>query len=74
MIKGQLLVFEVMSKADKSGVGASVNRELRRKTLEWAAVRTEFQLNFGKTDKYICHLYEILASGNTHHAVRDRPM
>ena len=74
MIKGQLLVFEVMSEEGKSKVDPSVNKELRKKTLEWAAVRAKYQLESGKTDKYICQLYEILAKGNTHHAVRDRPM
>jgi len=63
-----------MSKASKSDVGPSVNKELRKKTLEWAADREELQLGDGKTDMFICQLYEILATGSTHHVIQDRPM
>jgi len=74
IVEGQLLMFNMMSEASKSEVDPSFNKELRKKTLEWAAVRAELQLDDGKTDKYICQLYEILAKGNTHHAYQDRQM
>jgi len=74
IVQGQLLMFDAMSEASKSDVGPSLNRELRRKTLEWAAVRDQWNMDRGKTDKYICQLYEILAKGKIHHTILEEPM
>ena len=69
----QLLLFETQQRACPKEVSASINKELRKKTLHWAAVRHEKKMPINETDKYICQLYEVLAKGKTKHEILEKP-
>ncbi|KAH3781273.1 hypothetical protein DPMN_159098 [Dreissena polymorpha] len=61
------------SKSCPKEVREIANKDLRTKTLEWAAVREENNVGHGETDTFVCQLYEILAYGSTHHTIFDKP-
>ncbi|XP_052227956.1 uncharacterized protein LOC127842467 [Dreissena polymorpha] len=69
IVQGQLLAFQMQSKACHPDVRNEVNKDLRKKTLIWAAVREEKTLEMQTTDTFICQLYKILAKGKTRHEI-----
>ncbi|XP_052227592.1 uncharacterized protein LOC127842218 [Dreissena polymorpha] len=73
IVQTQLLLFETQQRACPKEVSASINKELRKKTLHWAAVRHEKKMPINETDKYICQLYEVLAKGKTKHEILEKP-
>ncbi|KAH3783514.1 uncharacterized protein LOC127842220 [Dreissena polymorpha] len=73
IVQTQLLLFETQQRACPKDVSASVNKELRKKTIHWAAVREEHKMEVSDTDKYICQLYEVLVKGKTKHEILDKP-
>ncbi|KAH3781095.1 hypothetical protein DPMN_158920 [Dreissena polymorpha] len=72
-VQEQLFVFEMYSKCCPKEVREIANKDLRTKTLVWADVREEKNVGHGKTDTFVCQLYEILATGSTHHTINDKP-
>ncbi|XP_052227128.1 uncharacterized protein LOC127841964 [Dreissena polymorpha] len=72
IVQTQLLLFETQQRACPKDVSASVSKELRKKTIHWAAVRAEHNMEVCDTDKYICQLYEVLVKGKTKHEILDR--
>ncbi|XP_052768400.1 uncharacterized protein LOC128208816 [Mya arenaria] len=68
-VETQLLLFQTQSKACPKEVREEVNLELRKKTLEWAAVRAEEGVPLEEADEFICQLYEILATGKAEHSI-----
>ncbi|XP_052227588.1 uncharacterized protein LOC127842216 isoform X1 [Dreissena polymorpha] len=73
IVQTQLLLFETQQRACPKEVSQSVNKELRKKTLHWAAVREEKHMKPNETDKYICQLYEVLVKGKTKHEILEKP-
>ncbi|KAH3783472.1 uncharacterized protein LOC127842222 [Dreissena polymorpha] len=73
IVKTQLLLFETQQRACPKEVSQSLNKELRQKTLHWAAVREEKHMKQTDTDKYICQLYEVLVKGKTKHEIFEKP-
>ncbi|KAH3783511.1 uncharacterized protein LOC127842219 [Dreissena polymorpha] len=73
IVQTQLLLFETQQRACPKEVSQSVNKELRKKTLHWAAVREEKHMKPNDTDKYICQLYEVLVKGKTKHEILEKP-
>ncbi|KAH3779738.1 hypothetical protein DPMN_157545 [Dreissena polymorpha] len=66
-------MFEKLQRACPKEVSQSVNKELRKKTLRWAAVREEEHIKPNDTDKYICQWYEILVNEKTKHEILKKP-
>lgn len=69
-VETQILLFETQSKACPPEVRAALLEDLKRKTIAWAAVRSEKGLPENQeTDRYISKVYEILAKGRTDHDI-----
>lgn len=67
------MLFEAQTKACRPEVLAEIKDELRRLTINWAAVRDEKGVQgVHKTDFYLAKLYEVLVKGSTQHATPDR--
>jgi hypothetical protein len=72
-VETQILLFEAQSKACPPEVRAALLEDLKRKTIAWAAVRSEKGLPENQeTDRYISKVYEILAKGRTDHDIPSR--
>jgi len=74
IVQTQLLLFETQSRVCPPEVRAAVNDELRRKTILWAAVRSEQRIRINETDDYLCKLYEVLVKGKTRHEFMEKPL
>lgn len=72
IVTTQILLFEAQTKACRPEVLAEIKDELRRLTINWAAVRDEKGVQgVHKTDFYLAKLYEVLVKGSTQHATPD---
>ncbi|XP_052228104.1 uncharacterized protein LOC127842578 isoform X2 [Dreissena polymorpha] len=69
IVQGQLLAFQMQNMVCPSNVSSSVNKELRVKTILWAAVRQDHKLAINEIDTYICKLYKILVKGRIQHEI-----
>lgn len=66
-------MFENQTKACPPEAFAELKNDLRRRTISWAAVRSESGIEgIQQTDIYISKLYEVLAKGSTKHYFPER--
>ncbi|XP_052227396.1 uncharacterized protein LOC127842109 isoform X1 [Dreissena polymorpha] len=72
ILETQVLLFETQAKSCPSYVRAEVGSELRRKVLEWMAVRADKDCNIEDTDMFAAQMYEVLVTGRTTHAFHSR--
>ena len=68
-----MLLFENQLRACPDEAKREVRDELKKKTLQWTAVRGEHNVHKTATDVYVAQLFEILEKGRTEHALRSRP-
>ncbi|XP_052227129.1 uncharacterized protein LOC127841965 isoform X2 [Dreissena polymorpha] len=73
ILETQILLFETQTKSCPAHVKAEVAEELRRKLLDWMAIRADNDCNIADTDRFAAKMYEILATGHTTHAFHNRP-
>ncbi|KAH3842807.1 uncharacterized protein LOC127876558 [Dreissena polymorpha] len=73
VLETQLILFQQQAAACPPGVMQTARDDMKKKTLEWAAVRSEHKHDYTAADSYIGQLYEILSQGKTHHSFYDKP-